>query len=1193
MNPRRGYALFFVLTFGAVLAVLSTVLLYTASRDGTEGRQQAASVQALYAAEAGVSVGVNLVINEMKSTSVPDVKLLRKAALKELAIGFPGASFDDPGCNDDSLCERYSIAYILDKDTGATSTSPPNPPPTATPLAGGPFRGLVASQLPIQVLASAEVGKSTATVGDAVQINLIPVFQFAVFMDGPIEFYHPEASTISGRIHTNSGFYFGDGADSVSFIKPTITAAGRIELRELDGKTSATSGRAPKIDTNNDGVTDVTLPCDNSAAGAVGCPSGATWLAHTKAKLPMVRDMAHEVGKLSLPTGVSAADFAAKVTGVPDICGIRESDGAFVAGAGQGVPLSPDWQLIDLPRASDTGPLKQVKYAHRAGIRVIDGVWSRRSSTGDYDPWFSQADPTSAEAQCVYFGYNPSTGKIVANSDEVPAIQDLRFWDFQDRRMRRTVAIDVHRLTACLPFLESTGFNGVLFFGESLDATKDNWGLNPDASFYELVDGACQPGFVALPHYLRGQMSTANGMTAPKPGFLKNDDVTLSTPRLDNPYYPVDAFCAPKSGRAIGLGDGPFRLPQGNGNGKLEPGKNELIESGVVIRNAQRLPNVVGPSGLNRGFTLATNAPVYLQGDINTRTGSFKFKPDGSYAFGKVPASVVSDAVTFLSDKYNFLLGNPYAPVGPMAGIRSFTSGTTEKATDVTNVQLAEGSTKRAWAALTSAKDATPSGTAKDFDFTYLDTVPDGTRPVSPAPCSNLLRELVMRRRIHANDDPADNTVNANLQGACAVGSAITDCGYGDLTSTTAKDGLFASKSAAASLGFSYGATVTDWSTDLRSTVGSRKRLCADTDQNGCSATETLVGDGKLNFEDYLRASNAFVAYAPLEAFLDLDKFRTTFDPSSSSFSSRSIPSARNDREAMRDWMRCTLNGNHHLFDVDDLAALKYGGNMTPGVLLPTGQGAKLQQGVSSTSSGMRASGKGVAYDLTYKAITGSNGWGPIDTTAAFLSSSDVLFARDRSGLTDSNGTDSPNAIDDNLGNLSKASAGDQLALNLSILTGTTWRCPNEATYPAYGANNPANDASSAAVGKNGNWSFTGLDEGLYGIFRYQESWFELGENYIDFFVNGSVVVMFYSREANGKHLLNQGFFPNMLSGGCASQDNSQTASRQCRTNPGFEYAWESSRRSIKYDPDNDAPTGMPPGVPLVISSDRLRWVRR
>jgi hypothetical protein len=496
---------------------------------------------------------------------------------------------------------------------------------------------------------------------------------------------------------------------------------------------------------------------------------------------------------------------------------------------------------------------------------------------------------------------------------------------------------------------------------------------------------------------------------------------------------------------------------------------------------------------------------------VNTLVGGFNASRAG-YTVGKVPASVAGDAVTFLSDKFNTLAGNPFAPVGQLATVNVAAGN-----------EILPGN--QTWGAV-------------DTDY----VVTAGSQPASPAPCSNLLRELLLRRRTTV-PNAADNFPHVYAPAAVAR----------------------------------------DWRVDLRAAAPTA--LFDDDSRNGVldGAETALTAD---------RLMNAFVAYAPLESFVDLDLF-LDFNTSNAAFSTRNTPTARNDREAVRDWMRCTLNSRHHLADNNSVAAITYSGTLSPtAVLMPPVQPQRGTVGAGNAMvSGMLASG-GAAFDVTYRSILGSNGFAPVDTTALFTTGSDVIFTRDRSALIDPNGQGVPSVIDPALANLPQAANGDQLAINLSILTGTTWSCPQDQAYPSYGVNHIKND-SYTVTGNNANWTYASLDEGIYGIFRFQESWAQLSNAaYIDFFVNGSVVAMFYSREANGKHILNQGFMPNMFSA-CGGQDLQQTRSRDCRLNPGFEYAWESARRSITYDPSNDGPGGLAPGAPLVVDTDRLRWVRR
>lgn len=1166
----RGYVMIVVLVAAAFLAGIGGALVNSKSRTSSETEQQVNNVRAVHAAEGAVVWGVHELGELLKTNPGPTTTELH-------ALPSPTLNHATFGADD------FKVDYV-DPNNNYSIINPGPPSMPLVPLSSGTFAGLNAQQLPIQVLATANVKNAKATIADIVRLELIPIFQFGIFYDQPIEFHFPEPSTWTGRMHSNGGIYFNAGADDIE-INGDVTTAGRIHLRGLSGGSSTTS-HAPVVN----GVS-AAIKCDNASSSPLACPGGMSWKAWTEANLPTVRDEAHNTPEVHLPTGTDSSSFThpdtslARVRSEPDVCGINDATRAPINSLGVDAPLSADWQLIDRPRGADTPALKEIKYAYRAGIRVIDGVWEKKGMSGAYSAWFAQGDG-STESSCVYYGYSPngSGGTPLAGGDGVPAIRDIRFWDYQDRRLRRVLAVDVHRLTRCLPDLESMSFNGVLYFGETLDngtgAATDNWGLNPDDNFY--AGSTCNSNFVNLPHYLRGQYSSTVG-DQPFPAYLRNDNAA-GNPRLDNPYYPSGSHCAPRPGRPIGLGDGPYRLPQGNNNGIREAGRGELLENGVMLTNAHRLPNIF-KGGHDQGFTFATNLPLYLKGDINVKVGTFSsgcdqsnFPSCGGYTDGKVPASVVADAVTFLSDQFNDLNENPFAPVGPLAVQQALYNHSHEGvlpsgSDEVSDEQLS--GTERHWTTLRSAYSGGPTGTAValDTDFEPFADDPNGRLPASPAPCVNLLREMVLRRRIDLSSMSSpewNDTCNA------------TDCGQ-----TALKDGTFGR----------------DWTEDFAGTD-----LRVDTRNNG--SADVLPDD---RVRSWFRMNNAFVAYAPLEQLVDLELYRKR--PGQAGFSTRAIPSEHDAREAVRDWMRCSLNSRHHLSSTGSLNGIRYGTDLGPRQILgrevntgnTRGGNVQPQAGGSGDPQFGMKNGDGAEFDVTYRNILGLDGWAPLDregtgeSSAVYHSgggSRTAFFTRDRSSLRDNNGRKSPDAIADDLSNLSAAAQGDQLAMNLSILAGTTWGCGVGRSFPSYGSNYARPQSMSGVdTSPGGWWVFTGSDEGLYGMFRYQESWYELDRfgigdrEYIDFFINGSVVSLFHSPESNGRHITNQGFLPNAL--GCGGQDNNQTQGRNCRLSPGFEYSWESSRRSIKYDPDNNAPDGLPPGVPAVVNHTRLRWIRR
>lgn len=221
-NRPRGYALIFVLILGIVLATLSAILLYSAGRDSSEARQQQNSVRAVYAAEAAVSVGIEQVRRLLDENPTPDLSALTAPVIGE---------FEYP---------VYRVRYY-DPATNTPSLTPPSTMPFG-PITSGPNAGLYAAQMPIQVLASAVVDNARATVADAIRIDLIPVFQFAIFMDGDYELQNPAPIGITGRVHANGDFYqSGAGTNRITYRSP-ITVAGDIANRSAFAASSNLAG---------------------------------------------------------------------------------------------------------------------------------------------------------------------------------------------------------------------------------------------------------------------------------------------------------------------------------------------------------------------------------------------------------------------------------------------------------------------------------------------------------------------------------------------------------------------------------------------------------------------------------------------------------------------------------------------------------------------------------------------------------------------------------------------------------------------------------------------------------------------------------------------------------------------------------------------------------------------------------------
>ncbi|HEY1098126.1 MAG TPA: hypothetical protein VGF99_04330, partial [Myxococcota bacterium] len=194
----RGYVMMVVIVMGVILASIAAILLYATSRDRLEGRQQAASVRAVYASEAAVAVGVENLRAELERNTTPDLAAVRAATLANAKAALPDVDFP-------TLTVNY-----YDAITNSTQSTPFGSSTLST-ITSGVNAGLRAQQTPIQVFAVSNVDNATASVADAIRIDLIPVFQFAMFFDGDFEMQNPAPITVSGRVHTNGNFYISGG----------------------------------------------------------------------------------------------------------------------------------------------------------------------------------------------------------------------------------------------------------------------------------------------------------------------------------------------------------------------------------------------------------------------------------------------------------------------------------------------------------------------------------------------------------------------------------------------------------------------------------------------------------------------------------------------------------------------------------------------------------------------------------------------------------------------------------------------------------------------------------------------------------------------------------------------------------------------------------------------------------------------
>lgn len=218
----RGYVLMVVVVLGLVLASLAAILLYATGRDRAEGKQQQSSIRSVYCSEAAVAVGIEHLRELLEVESTPSPAELNDVEARTIAtLGSAMASATFP---------VLSVKYF-DPVQNIGSDTPLTPTNQLQAIASGVNKGLLAQQTPIQVLATCRVDNASSSVADAIRVDLIPIFQFAVFFDSDLETYQPQAMSFNGRVHTNGRLWLSNRASNTVDFLSAVTSARRIVSR--------------------------------------------------------------------------------------------------------------------------------------------------------------------------------------------------------------------------------------------------------------------------------------------------------------------------------------------------------------------------------------------------------------------------------------------------------------------------------------------------------------------------------------------------------------------------------------------------------------------------------------------------------------------------------------------------------------------------------------------------------------------------------------------------------------------------------------------------------------------------------------------------------------------------------------------------------------------------------------------------
>jgi hypothetical protein len=162
--------------------------------------------------------------------------------------------------------------------------------------------------------------------------------------------------------------------------------------------------------------------------------------------------------------------------------------------------------------------------------------------------------------------------------------------------------------------------NNSLDPGEDLNATGQQFTYGADPT-HTLAAGT------ALGSLGYGQYGTFAGLTSGSPAALKNNTSTCSPPSYATPIWPM-TFAT--------------------NNNAVRENPPLFFRRAVKLTNGKNLTGLgTCPGGVVCGLTIASENPVYIQGDYNANSAG------GGFNDAHVATSVLADSVTFLSNSWN------------------------------------------------------------------------------------------------------------------------------------------------------------------------------------------------------------------------------------------------------------------------------------------------------------------------------------------------------------------------------------------------------------------------------------------------------------------------------------------------------------------------------------------------------------
>jgi hypothetical protein len=264
-NRESGIALIATLLILVLLSALCLGYTLTVTSDqgliGVDRDQN----RAFYGSLAGLeqlTADLGTLFNSNYAPSVSQI-----SALTIQAPSIPYISFVSPGGG-----SGYQIEYPID-DHG-------RPKAETRTIPSGPYEGLVGLITAFTMTSTAHtMTSSEVRMRRSLQTVAVPVFQFGIFSETDLSFHAGPTFNFGGRVHTNGNLYLAEGNGSVLTLSNRVTAVGEVIRTNLINGWPTSSNYTGRVDvTTAPGTYRALTSSEGSLVGTIGSSQNEpTW----------------------------------------------------------------------------------------------------------------------------------------------------------------------------------------------------------------------------------------------------------------------------------------------------------------------------------------------------------------------------------------------------------------------------------------------------------------------------------------------------------------------------------------------------------------------------------------------------------------------------------------------------------------------------------------------------------------------------------------------------------------------------------------------------------------------------------------------------------------------------------------------------------------------------------------------------